>query len=547
MTRFATNGQPAHAQKTALLAVRYFKPCLLGGGMPSRSMGELMKHAALLLAVIAFIVTGSAGPVRGDSFGEELSRWIDDRGKQVWGTPPEACDDLTFVRRVYLDLIGRVPSVAEIRDFRALGDDRREMIVDDLVFGRGPRRETYTRLSASSLARHWRRILIPPGTVVVGSVTPLETWLADGFRDGTPYDEMMRELAQIQSPQSAGGYFQLVGGTPESYAGNLTRVLLGVRLDCAQCHDHPFTSWKQDDFWGVAAFYSDLVGSAGNPNGSSPTGKRGEIRFEGTTYAAKFLWQENSLDDASRAPRVRLGNWMTSAENPHFASTAVNRFWQLLVGRGLYADIENLDLANDQQRAFLDEFGQRFAEDGFNVQRLVAAICKTEWYAARAMAESRSEERFRRDLKVISPEQVFDSLEQSLHLPISRIDPSAPRWTGARNQMVTRLGEAIGETPEDYASGIPQALMMMNGQMTSEAIDLDRSRLLRAVVESPFFDEEKRIETLYLAVLTREPSEDEKNSLSEYLNSKSDETQRRKAFGEILWALLNSPEFVLCR
>ena len=113
--------------------------------------------------------------------------------------------------------------------------------------------------------------------------------------------------------------------------------------------------------------------------------------------------------------------------------------------------------------------------------------------------------------------------------------------------MVNRLGEAIGETPEDYASGIPQALMMMNGPVTSDAIDLDRSRLLRAVVESPFFDEDKRIETLYLAVLTREPSEAEKQSLTEYLDNKPDETTRRKAFGDILWALLNSPEFVLCR
>ena len=113
--------------------------------------------------------------------------------------------------------------------------------------------------------------------------------------------------------------------------------------------------------------------------------------------------------------------------------------------------------------------------------------------------------------------------------------------------MLGRLGEAIGETPEDYASGIPQALMMMNGQVTSDAISLDRSRFLRAVVESPFFDEGQRIETLYLAVLTREPSDAEKDSLSQYLDSKPDDTQRRKAFGEILWALLNSPEFVLCR
>lgn len=515
--------------------------------------GRSMNKFIILVAVLVLASAGGVRRVVADSHGDDLSRWIDERGQQVWGQPPGPCDDLTFVRRVYLDLVGRVPSVSEIRDFRTLGADRRNLLVNELVFGEGPRRDSYTRLSASSLARYWRRILIPPGAVAVGPIEGLESWLTSAFRDGMPYDEMMREFTQIQSPQSAGGYFQLIGGTPESYAGNLARVMLGIRIDCAQCHDHPFTDWKQKDFWGLAAFYSDMTGTVADPNASKPTGKGGEIRYEGTTYTAKFLWEDEGLSDASRTPRVRLARWMTSPDNPHFSATAVNRFWQLLVGRGLYADIENLDLASDDERVFLDEFGQKFAEDGFHVQRLIAAICKTDWYAARVMSESQTEsqtestESFRRELKVISPEQVFDSLEQSLHLPISRIDPAAPRWTGARAQMVNRLGEAIGETPEDYASGIPQALMMMNGNVTADAIDLDRSRLLRAVVESPFFDEDKRIETLYLAVLTREPSAAEKVSLAEYLDNKPDDAKRRKAFGEILWALLNSPEFVLCR
>ncbi|MCO8122437.1 DUF1549 and DUF1553 domain-containing protein [Stieleria sp. TO1_6] len=506
-----------------------------------------MNKIAVLLTTLLMSMVMLPERSVADSGGDELSRWIDQRGRQVWGDPPSACDDLTFVRRVYLDLVGRVPSVAEIRDFQKLGDDRRELLVGELVFGEGPRRETYTRLSAASLARHWRRVLLPPGTVTLGPAQTLETWLTEQFKQGVPYDEMMRGLAQIQSPQSAGNYFQLLGGTPENYAGNLSRVMLGVRIDCAQCHDHPFTDWKQSDFWGLAAFYSDLPGTIANPDASKPTGKSGEIRYEGTTYAAKFLWQEDALPDASRTPRVRLARWMTSPENPNFSATAVNRFWQLLVGHGLYWDVENLDLATSDERAFLDELGDRFAEDGFNVQQLIAAICKSDWYAAQSMQTNDDNPSFQRELKVISPEQVFDSLEQSLHLPISRIDPSAPRWTGARTQMVNRLGEAVGATPEDYASGIPQALMMMNGKVTADAIDLDRSRLLRAVVESPFFDENTRIETLYLAVLTRQPTETEMELLTKYLDEKPNAITRRQAFGEILWALLNSPEFVLCR
>ncbi|OYP29378.1 DUF1549 domain-containing protein [Rhodopirellula sp. MGV] len=430
-----------------------------------------------------------SGPIASsDSRGEALSDWIDSRGENAWGTPPESCDDLTFARRAYLDLVGRVPSVSEIRDYRELGENRREQLVDELIFGEGPRRDAYIRLLASSLARQWRQVLLPPGTTTIGTPETLESWLRDAFSQNRPFDEIMRDLITLQSPQDGGGYYQLVGATPENYAGNLSRVMLGVRIDCAQCHDHPFTDWKQEDFWGLAAFYGDLQNVGVGADASRST-SRGTITHEGTTYTAKFLWEDDTLDAPARTPRVRLATWLTSKDNPNFAATAVNRFWQLLVGRGLYADVENLDLADEQERAFLDEFGQRFAAEGFDVHRLVAGIVKSDWYAAQAMAPSESLDSFQRDLKVISPEQVFDSLEQSLHLPISRIDPTAPRWTGVRDQMVNRLGEAIGASPEDYASGIPQALMMMNGRVTSEAISLESSRLLRAVVESPFFDE----------------------------------------------------------
>ncbi len=253
-----------------------------------------------------------------DSRGDTLARWLDVRGQEVWGELPLPCDDLTFARRVYLDVVGRVPGVSEIRDFVDLGDDRRSELINQLVFTEGQRADSYRRLSANNFARHWQRVLVPPGITT--------------------------------------------NGTPE-------------------------------------------------------------------------------------------------------------------------------------ERKFLDEFGQKFADNDFSIHRITAAICKSAWYQAAtletpdttevsdpAMADS-----FTRTLKVISPDQVFDSLEQSLLLSVSRIDPTSPRWTGSRMQIVGRLSETIGATPEDYASGIPQALMLMNGRITSDAIDLDRSRLLRAVIESPFF------------------------------------------------------------
>lgn len=508
-----------------------------------------MRIPALVLFPLVAILVADSPLATADSRGDELARWLDSRGQEVWGEPPPRCDELTFARRVYLDIVGRVPSVAELRDYLDLGENRRKSLVEQLLFGEGPRAETYTRLSAGNLARYWRRVLLPPGTTVNGNPQTIEAWLSDAFADRTPYDEIMGRLTRIQSNESAGQYYQLLGSLPENYAGHISRVMLGVRIECAQCHDHPFSDWKQDDFWGLAAFYSDLARAGDDPNASTATKTSGSINYEGTVYQAKVLWTDKPVAKPERALRSQLARWMTSKENPQFAATAVNRFWQYLVGHGLYADVENLDEATPEERAFLDELGKKFAEEGYDSNQLIAAICKSSWYQAASVdiEEGDQQERFARTLKVISPEQVFDSLEQSLLLPVSRIDPNSPRWRGDRMQLVSRLSETVGATPEDYASGIPQALLLMNGKMTSDAISMDRSRLLRAVVESPFFNDSDRIKTLYLAVLTRNPSDEEAEALKQYLDSKNEDSARQRAYGEILWALLNSPEFVLCR
>jgi hypothetical protein len=139
----------------------------------------------------------------------------------------------------------------------------------------------------------------------------------------------------------AGAYYQLVGSLPENYAGHLSRVALGVRVECAQCHDHPFNEWKQEDFWGLAAFFGDLS--------PSPNAKPGSIEYEGTVYRAKLLWQVEPVAAENMVRRTKLAEWMTSKDNLFFAATGANRFWQQLPGRGMYANVENLDQATPEE------------------------------------------------------------------------------------------------------------------------------------------------------------------------------------------------------
>ncbi len=502
----------------------------------------------LLCILMSLLGIASVGRAYADSRGDELLQWLELRGRQVWGEPPAACDDHTFARRLYLDSLGRVPSVSELRDF--LEQDaatRRSTLVGQLVFGQGLRASEYSRLNAANDAKLWRRVLLPPGTVVNGMPETLESWLESNFKKDLPLDEMMRQIIRIQNAETSGNYYSLLGSLPENYAGNLSRALLGVRIECAQCHDHPFSNWKQSDFWGLAAFYNDIPRPGEATNASRATTTSGTIEFNGATYTSKYLWSQERVNGSTAAIRNDLATWMTSKDNRFFTSTIVNRVWQMYVGQGLYTDVENLDRASAEERKFLDEFGQKFADINFNLPVLVSVICKSSWYQAVSEDNASNSDHFARTFKVLSPEQIFDSMEQCLHLPVSRVDSYSSRWSGDRQQLVSRLSETTGTNPQDYAAGIPQALLIMNGKMTSDAITPERSRLLRAVTESPFFTDSDRIKTLYLAVLTREPTNEELKTLHRYVNDRSDPTARQHAFGEILWALLNSPEFVLCR
>lgn len=489
----------------------------------------------------------------------DLTGWLDEKYQSIWQAAevePELCDDAAYLRRVYLDLAGRIPSVAETRDFLddPAEDKRAELVQRLLIDSRnsGQNRELF----AEHQGRIWRRILIPPGSNGAAMGPALDPWLAARFRENTPYDEIVQRLLTSRDGEDATAtqaFYSATGGSPDAYATTVTRVFLGVRVGCAQCHPHPFAEWEQDDFWGMAAFFVGAVPTAGplgeiqQPDPTQPA----QISYEGVTYQAKYLWDEEraEIPDESTATSA-LADWMTARGNPTFAVTAVNRVWQHLLGRGLVVAADELDLASPEERALiLDDLAVMFEDSGYDLRWLVSGIVASRVY--QCVSENRDGEASlqegTRPLKTLSPEQVFDSLEQALMLPVSQSSDDAARHNGQMAQIVSRLDESAGNSPEEYVSGVPQVLMLMNGGVTADATDLERSRTLRAVVDAPFLDEPDKIETLFLAALTRQPSQIERTTLLEHVRSQPTEQDRREAYGEILWALINSPEFVLCR
>jgi hypothetical protein len=506
---------------------------------------------------------------------QDLADWIDRRFEEEYKRqgiePAEAVDDATFLRRAFLDLQGRIPTVAQTREFLDdSGSFKRQDYVDRLL-NDDRQKHRYAQRSANHLARVWRRMMIPANAPGAGMATQLEPWLAKQFSNNTPYDQFARKLLTITTPppQQPGGFGglqvaptqpagppdpdaeaflfqQAVGGMPENLAGAYVRVFLGVRINCAQCHDHPLADWKRSDFWGMAAFFA--APPTKQPMATpAPTITPQE---DPATFTAKLLWDPDPLKEipADKSARELLADWMISPKNPNFAATAVNRVWQYLCGRGLAGSVDELDRVTPEERRILDDLAKLFVENGYDTRWLIAGIAKSRVYQQIVVPEDSGDEGgfVHRPLKTLIPEQVFDSLEQALSLPIAKID-NGPRFNGEREQFVARMNEAFVDSPADFKGGIPQALMLMNGKLTADATSLDNSRTLRAVVEAPFFSTEQKLEALYLASLTRKPQPDELSFLIEHIKSKNTEAEQKAAYAEIMWGLLNSPEFVLSR
>ena len=327
------------------------------------------------------------------------------------------------MRRAYLDLVGTIPTVSQVRDFLELqSPDKRFRLVDELLA---------EELSNAHLARTWRRILAP-AQAPRERTADFEIWLGKQFAADTPYDHLVRRMvtaggaeeepsastaasradandrdgeATPSAPSSAAepgavAYLQATGGDPASIAGAISRDFLGVRIECAQCHDHPFASWKQGDFWGVAAFFAgaslNQPPMAGSASQAAPRDRPVATITApelGKTFDAALLGDAATIAPSSeKLPRQVLAEWLTSPDNPHFAATAVNRTWRQLCGRGLTVSVDDLDAATPEERAvLLDDLAHHFVAAGFDLKWLIAGICKSEAYQFAAAGKSTSD------------------------------------------------------------------------------------------------------------------------------------------------------------
>ncbi|MBI2806326.1 MAG: DUF1553 domain-containing protein [Planctomycetes bacterium] len=492
--------------------------------------------------------------------GAALTRLIDQeinkRITQEKAKSSGLCDDAEFARRVYLDLVGVIPTGEKLAAFLASKDaNKRAKLIDELLadsrFG-------------SHVAEQWANVMIPreSNNRLLNS-KPLEAWLADHFNKNTPLNKTVYSLITASGPvgeNPAGVYF--VGNpTVDKITDNVTRVFLGVQLQCAQCHNHPFTDWKQTEYWAMASFFMKTRMSAtpqqaakkgkalivSEVNTGKGRGKKGGLPASAKIVPAKFLQGESPKLNTSEPYRPVLAKWMTSPDNKFFARAMVNRFWYQLFGRGIVNPVDDMHDDNTATHPeLLATMTEQFKLNSFDVKFLVRAICNSQVYQRSshtvADADSVDHELYaQRQMRVMSPGQMYDSLTTILGAVKGKAGAKTKKQpkkgpASPRDAFITFFRVEEGN-PLEYQSGIPQALRMMNSPFTNRAefIAADITRAAKTPAEA--------IERIYLAAVSRRPTAAELERLTTYARRPG--STPRTAYGDILWALLNTSEFVL--
>jgi len=529
---------------------------LLSAAGPARSGEPAAKDAA---------VTRDA-----QALAEKIDQLIARRWSDVKAEPAPRADDAEFVRRVYLDLAGRIPSVEETRSFLADNrPDKRAQLVEKLLTG--PR-------YVAHFTNVWRSLLLPEAGnnfQVRLQQGAFENWLKKELARNAGYDAMVRDLLTAKigggglNPLAAlygdGGpltYYVAKEFKPENLAAGTARVFLGVSVECAQCHNHPFADWKKEQFWSLAAFFSGIKSQRQQdlllPSGDDA--EKHELTIPGTekVVQAKFLDGTAPTWKADTSARATLAEWITAKDNRFFARAAVNRIWAYLLGTGLIEPVDEMVGATSTAThpELLDLLAREFADHQFDLKFLFRAITATRAYQLSSAATHQSQDDptlfARMPLRGLTGEQLFDSVAMATGYRDSGggddlISGLLGGNRSARSEFLTRFA-ATGRAVDSQTS-ILQALSLMNGKVTVAATTLDHSETLAAVTDAPFLTTPQRIETLYLAALSRKPEAKELDRAVKFVESAVKGAKKpdaaSNALADVFWALLNSPEFVL--
>lgn len=480
----------------------------------------------------------------------------------------ELADDAEFMRRVSLDLSGRIPRTLEVRDFLAdTNPNKRQILIDRLLD---------SPLYVHHWTNVWRSALLPQANVPEAQqfLPGFERWLRERLKQNTPYDQMVRQIltAPLESVGMRRRQQQMMTNDeatpiafymanelkPENIASSTSRLFLGIKLECAQCHDHPMDVWRRKQFWEFAAFFSGIQRTtpADNPvPGVKEEEGLDKIAIPGTNDTVLVHYLDGSAPKAkvNGSSRATLASWITANENPYMAKALVNRLWAYFFGIGIVEPFDEMSEQNPASHAdILEVLASEFRSHSYDLKFIMRAITLSKTYqrASQRGKASQEENRLFTNMAVrgLTGDQMLDSIIQATGLRDST--PPAPNPVGIPQVASGLRGEFLArftsqDKPAEYQTSILQALMLMNGRLMAETTDLDRSETLSAIADAPFMTTAERIEAVYLTALCRKPRAEELSRLVSYVESGGPRKDPRIALSDVLWALLNSGEFLL--
>jgi hypothetical protein len=474
------------------------------------------------------------------------------------GLPPSAvCDDSTFLRRVTIDLAGRLPTAQEAKAF--LDDktaDKRDRWIDMLLDS-----EAY----ADYFANKWASILRNKRdreTYQSGNYV-FHEWIRTAIAENMPYDKFVRAIltasGEVSRNPTVAWYRQVAKDNEQ--VEDVAQLFLGVRIQCARCHHHPFEKWSQQDYYGLSAFFSRLGRKEGlAPDEPRVYHNRGMAQAQNPktksnvkpTGLGEPALEVSPEDD----PRAMLADWMGRKDNPFFAKSLVNRYWKHFFGKGIVDPEDDMRETNPpSNKALLDGLAKRFVEKGFNLKDLVRTICTSNTYqfsslpSAHNLKDKRSFSRYYP--KRLNAEVLLDAIDtfngtttKFTGLPAGARAVQIPDHGGVDSYFLTVFGRPAGasacECERSIDASLAQSLHLLNSQDIHGKMSSGVAKDLAADAKK---EDAEKLRELYYRAFSRPPTEHELKVAAAHV-AKFEAGKKQAAYEDIVWALINTKEFL---
>jgi hypothetical protein len=474
--------------------------------------------------------------------------------------PSDLCTDQEFIRRASLDIIGTLPTSEEVKAFLDSKEPTKRAKLVDALLDR-PEYADFWTLKWADVLRNNRK------TVAVKGIHVYQRWLHTHMEANTGFDEVVRQLltASGNSFSNPAANYYRVARDPQNLAETTAQLFCGVRMQCAKCHNHPFERWTQDDYYSMAAFFARVQRKKdpGEPGGDQKVGaeiiygdRSGEVTQPRTNKVMppKFLGGAIPQVPPGADRREFLAVWLTSAENPFFAKSTVNRIWFHLNGRGIVDPVDDFRESNPSANdELLDALARDFAASKFDLKHAIRTIVNSRTYQLSAQGNdlNRDDNKYfsHATTKLLPAEPLLDAVCQAtevaekfgglppgtraIQLPDGEVNHVFLKTFGQPGR------ELACECERESDSNLAQALQLINGPTINEKIRNGNNRVGRLLSKN--LPEGEVLNDLYLATLSRAPQEAEVKAALAHVAKSAD---KRKAWEDVHWALLNSKEFL---